>query len=341
MRGLGAVLAIAMIAVFLYVPRVSASQVDIIESQSWSPNDVMDQNWAFVAITMGHTPTIRPQTDLDTGNFLSACDLLIISSGLIPLTATRQQTIINALNMGIPVYLQCEDNVSLSTNQTWLQIVTWYGSTFTWGTTSTALLQPMQVTGTLSQFPTPVTQFNGFDGGLTGLGGNDIETNLHFQNGEFGWYYYPRVGVVIMAATNTDQDWVRTNSDPILMENYIDNLLNRNVSFLQVRVWSNNPPVIVPSTGGTFTCNANAWNNNFVPMLFDAWTEIQLPNGNIVGPLQQWTNLTLLPFTTSNTLTLSQFLPGFAPAGTYYYHGVVGSLGNFKTNLDALRVVKL
>jgi hypothetical protein len=61
-------------------------------------------------------------------------------------------------------------------------------------------------------------------------------------------------------------------------------------------------------------------------IVFDAWTEVELPNGNIVGPLVL-RNLTVLPGGGSLVRDLSQNVPGGAPGGTYEYFCRVGDYG--------------
>ena len=318
-----------------------AANIVIIESTSIDPTHLMDQNWANVATGMGHTFSLLPQTALDNNAFFAICDLLIVSSGVIPLPPVRQNMIRQAYNFGIPVYLQTESDPTYDTNQTWLGLVQDAAGTFTWDGITTGILEPMRVTGTVSTTPNPVNQVVGFEDGAHGTGSREVETNLHFADHEYGWYVRPLVtGAITLAATTSDQQWVNWLSSPALMENYITNLLSFNASQLQVRAWINGPPIVIPAGGGSFTFSALAYNEGLSAVTFDAWTQVELPNGNLVGPFAFFPNLTLPPQATSPTQTISQMVPSTAPAGTYYLLATVGSWTNYRTNLDAIKFVK-
>jgi hypothetical protein len=334
-------LLIVLLMIGVMASSASAAHIVIIESTSFDPTHLMDQNWANVATGMGHTFSLLPQTALDNNAFFAICDLLIVSSGVISLPVARQNIIRAAYNAGIPVYLQSENDPTYDTNQTWIGLVQDAAGTFAWTGNTIGLLEPMRVTGTLSRFPNAVNQLIGIFDGAYGTGSREVETNLHSGDQEYGWYVRPLVtGAITLAATSTDQDWVNWLTSPQLMENYIRNLLGFNASELQVRAWLNGPPIVIPSGGGIATIQAHAYNESFNSITFDAWTQVELPNGNLTGPLLLFSNVTLPAFTTSNTQTINQFFPGFAPAGTYHFHAVVGSWTNFRTNLDAIKVVK-
>jgi len=334
-------LLIVLLMIGVLTSSTFAAHVVIIESTSFDPTHLMDQNWANVATGLGHTFSLLPQTALDNNAFFAICDLLIVSSGVIPLSPTRQNIIRQAYNAGIPVYLQSEADITYDTNQTWLGLVTDAAGTFTWDGNTIGLLEPMRVTGTLSTNPNSVNQLIGVFDGAYGTGSREVETNLHSGDQEYGWYVRPLVtGAITLAATSTDQDWVNWLTSPQLMENYIRNLLSFNASQLQVRCWYTGAPIVIPSGGGSFTFFAHAYNEGFSPITFDAWTQVELPNGNLTGTLLLFSNVTLPPLTTSNTQTINQFVPGMAPAGTYFMHGGVGSWTNFTTNRDVIMFVK-
>jgi len=79
----------------------------------------------------------------------------------------------------------------------------------------------------------------------------------------------------------------------------------------------------IPLAGGSFQYQAVITNNTLNTITFDAWTEAMLPNLNMVGPLLYVPNITLGPNQTI-TATLTQYVPGYAPAGGYAYWGNVG-----------------
>ncbi len=330
------------LVVFSVAPAANAAHVVIIESTSINPTHLMDQNWANVAVGMGHTFSLLPQTALDTGSFMATCDLLIISSGVIPLSVIRQNTIRQTYNFGIPVYLQTEADPTLDTSQLWVDLVTDAAGTFSWTGNTLGTLSPMRVTGTSSFSPNPVNQVNGFLDGAFGTGSREVETLFHYGAQEFGWYVRPLVtGSITLAATTSDQEWVNTFTNTQLMENFISNLLALNATELQVRVMNPNPPITIPAAGGAFTFQAYAYNTSPLPVTFDAWTMIELPNGNLTGPYLFLTGLTMPGYATSAVQNLNQFVPGFAPPGTYYLQGTVGQWSVNRRNLDALTFTKL
>jgi hypothetical protein len=70
-----------------------AANITIIESQSFNFGHDMDLKWQTTASSMGHTASILPQTTLDNNSFFGSTDVLIISSGVITLSAARVSTI--------------------------------------------------------------------------------------------------------------------------------------------------------------------------------------------------------------------------------------------------------
>jgi hypothetical protein len=87
-----------------------------------------------------------------------------------------------------------------------------------------------------------------------------------------------------------------------------------------------NPPIVIPPTGGTFSYNVTIHNASGNEVVFDVWTMVELPNGNIFGPLIL-RNLMALPAGGSIIRALSQAVPAGAPAGTYEFFCEVGDYG--------------
>ncbi|MBK8686649.1 MAG: hypothetical protein IPN26_17610 [Bacteroidetes bacterium] len=71
-----------------------AANITIIESQSYTSGHDMDLKWQTIASSMGHTASVLPQTTLDNNGFFGSTDLLIVSSGVISLSAARVSTIL-------------------------------------------------------------------------------------------------------------------------------------------------------------------------------------------------------------------------------------------------------
>lgn len=92
---------------------------------------------------------------------------------------------------------------------------------------------------------------------------------------------------------------------------------------LSVSLTPQNPPIVIPANGGSFTYDASIANNDTMPATFDAWIDAVLPNGGVYGPIILRRGLTANPGA-SILRTLTQNVPGFAPAGSYVYWGHVG-----------------
>lgn len=93
---------------------------------------------------------------------------------------------------------------------------------------------------------------------------------------------------------------------------------------LVVILTPHNPPIQIPSGGGSFSLSARVENTTQEPMTFDAWTEVVLPRGNVYGPLVLRGNLVIQPGGVIMR-ELAQNVPGNAPPGAYTYVGKVGT----------------
>lgn len=84
------------------------------------------------------------------------------------------------------------------------------------------------------------------------------------------------------------------------------------------------PPIIIPGSGGLFEFNTELFNNTADQVTFDVWFDVTMPDGSEFGPVFLRNNFSLAP---SGTFLreLTQNVPPGAPAGTYTYHGKIGS----------------
>ena len=71
----------------------SGARVTIIESTSANTGHTQDPAWASVAAAEGFVAGIYPQSTLETTAFFGTSDILVISSGMIGLTATAASSI--------------------------------------------------------------------------------------------------------------------------------------------------------------------------------------------------------------------------------------------------------
>ncbi len=101
-----------------------------------------------------------------------------------------------------------------------------------------------------------------------------------------------------------------------------------------------NPPIQIPSSGGSFNFNVAVTNNATAPQTFDAWIMVTLPNGSQYGPVLGPINLTL-PVGMSLNRDRTQAVPASAPAGTYAYTAKVGVYPNEVWDQDNFNFVKL
>ena len=153
------------------------------------------------------------------------------------------------------VYLQGEYLSSYSTNQVFQSLVNDLGGSFAWGNTVNGNLAPMMVIGSLSMYPNVVTSFNYFWYGVYGNGNNTIENYLLYGGNYFGFIFTPpnpNYGIII---TNSDQDWIRTDTCRALMDNILYRLTN---SFVGIRNLGTNIP-------NSYTLSQN-FPNPFNPM---------------------------------------------------------------------------
>lgn len=82
-------------------------------------------------------------------------------------------------------------------------------------------------------------------------------------------------------------------------------------------------PVVIPASGGNFDFTITVVNNEPNMITFHGRTDVQLPNGNIYGPIIVRTNINI-PAGATISRPVTQFVPGYAPAGQYYYRGHAG-----------------
>ncbi len=110
--------------------------------------------------------------------------------------------------------------------------------------------------------------------------------------------------------------------------------------YLDCQVDPVNPPIIIPSQGGSFQCQIAVSNNSKHDAILDGWIEVKLPNGNLYGPIHSAVGVT---FTGGGTVqyTIGENVPGMAPAGAYSYRLCLGKMGNGTFVMDSFDFTKL
>jgi hypothetical protein len=96
---------------------------------------------------------------------------------------------------------------------------------------------------------------------------------------------------------------------------------------LDVTLTPQNPPIIIPPEGGSFQYLAQVADTGSVPVQFDVWIMVTLPNGQPYGPVFQRMGLSLNPGG-SLSRNMTQPVPGAAPAGQYFYIMYGGDYNN-------------
>ena len=101
-----------------------------------------------------------------------------------------------------------------------------------------------------------------------------------------------------------------------------------------------NPPIVIPVQGGTFdytatlSCDTSGW------ALVDAWADLRLPNGQIMGPLFIRPNIHL-DEGQSILRQLQMYVSPWAMPGTYWFRGFLGDYPNAVMSADSFSFVKL
>jgi len=93
---------------------------------------------------------------------------------------------------------------------------------------------------------------------------------------------------------------------------------------LEITMTPINPPIFIPSGGGSFDFNVTITNTGSTTITFQGWIMVLLPGGSYYGPVLGPVGLTLAPGA-SITRQRTQVVPGGAPPGSYSYIGYVGT----------------
>ncbi|MDB5282794.1 MAG: hypothetical protein JWO06_1869, partial [Bacteroidota bacterium] len=152
-------------------------------------------------------------------------DVLIVSSGVIPLSSLAVSTIQAFLLQGGRVYLQGEYLTSYTTNIAFQQIVNANGGAFSWIGTTSGTLAPMNVMGSLSNTPDTIPPLGYFWYGTNANPGcnSHVESFLEYSGSYYGFIFCVPTNNSRMITTS-DQDWVQSGTSIPLMQNMALNL---------------------------------------------------------------------------------------------------------------------
>jgi len=170
----------------------------------------MDAVWNNLSKDLGHNSTVVGQAFLDNYSNLANTDVLIISSGLIDISATRQANILNFVKNGGSVYVQSEYLLDLPGNATFKYIAESLGSSFEWTTEVTGNLSPMEITGNLADGLSEENTIGYYWYGTSGTGDDNIIPFLKYEDKNWGFIYCPLDMTHGKMITTSDQDWIRT-----------------------------------------------------------------------------------------------------------------------------------
>jgi hypothetical protein len=101
-----------------------------------------------------------------------------------------------------------------------------------------------------------------------------------------------------------------------------------------------NPPIVIPLEGGSFEFTADITCDSTNYALFDAWTEVVLPNGLVMGPLLVRENI----FISAGQIIsreLEMYVSMWAMPGTYEYWGYLGQYPDVIWAEDSFNFEKL
>lgn len=221
--------------------------IKIIESQSKGHS--MDQIWLTICQGMGHNTAIYGQSSLNDSTFYLNADLLIISSGVIPLSSTQVNTVRKAMQAGIPVYLQSEYSDTFSTNMAFQSLVNYFGGTFAWtGQTLPGSFSPT-VIGSFSNTPDTVTSLKFSYYSAKAVSGCDVQVFLRIGTTGHGYFFAPDYLSCGAIATIPDQDWI---------VNPAADTISRNRLMRNIVVHLTDTSFRYPVQPGSFTVNLGA-----------------------------------------------------------------------------------
>jgi len=101
------------------------------------------------------------------------------------------------------------------------------------------------------------------------------------------------------------------------------------VTELSIDMMPDNPPIVVPQ-GGSFTYTGILISNANQPLLTDVWVMLTVPGYGLYGPVQQYNSVPLTPYDTIIVSGITQYVPIFAPLGTYAYTAYCGDYPNIE-----------
>lgn len=280
--------------VFIFLSHFAFSaNIAIIESTSFHPLQQMDLKWSNMATSLGHTTAILPQTSLDDVNNLSGYDVIILTNGLIQLTEIREEVLHQFVAQGGNAYIQAEYQATQPGSEAFEYVVNQLGESFSWIGESNGNLSPMNILGELGEGDSPLTSIDHFWYGAYGEGGDNIIPFLEKNDKHYGFTFCstnPSHGKIV---TTSDQDWIRLDYSPELIQNIVEYLANPGslviptifVSVSTDQPCENDPVTFTANIGATTATVQFQWlvNGNPITGATDSSYTALFNNGDVVN----------------------------------------------------------
>jgi gliding motility-associated-like protein len=177
------------------------------------PNSTIISTWADVANDQYYFATATTISVLDNPIPLSYSGLIITQCDS-QLTPTRINNIIQFIQNGRPVYIQCEKDINNSMNQALVQMIATLGGAFSWNQTVNGNIGPLQVLGTFANVYANVPSLNNFYDGCAGSGNGYIFPFLRNNGLDYGFSFCPpdtSYGKIIFTS---DTGWIVHAAQP-------------------------------------------------------------------------------------------------------------------------------
>ncbi|MBL7191486.1 T9SS type A sorting domain-containing protein [bacterium] len=143
----------------------------------------------------------------------------------------------------------------------------------------------------------------------------------------------------------TAEPWYAVLSNRELSVDYprVKTVVNiyRNVPETAIYLTPHNPPIQIPTGGGSFQFDLEIANNAGSAVNFDSWTMVELPDSSIYGPILLRTGLTIQAGSSISRDNLTQSVPAGAPAGVYTYQAFIGVYPDSVFHADSFTFEKL
>ncbi len=186
-----------------------ANNIIIVESQSYHPLHIMDQEWLNIANYHGDDAAIYPQSVLEDPATLATADALIVSSAVILLDDNKINNILTFIQNGGNVYLQTEFMATLTGNVAFQQLATDLGVSFNWDGEFAGYVTPIVLANSLATYSASPVQFDFFFYAGAGSGDQNVEVIADYLGDGVGFSIQSPTSGQGKIMTMSDQDWIR------------------------------------------------------------------------------------------------------------------------------------